>query len=90
MKERVDDFFRIQVPIRRAAVEEECGPSLERRPPLPPRCPVPPYFYAIFTPLSVCASEDLATADKLFPGALYISFDIEFSRLPTTLNEFAL
>ena len=33
---------------------------------------LPPYFYAIFTPLSVRASEDLATADKLFPGALYV------------------
>ena len=50
-------------PSSRAAVEEECG---QRQ-----MISLPPYFYAIFTPLSVRASENLATADKLFPGALY-------------------
>ena len=33
--------------------------------------PPPPYFYAIFTPLSVRVSEDLATAYKPLFGSLY-------------------
>ena len=33
---------------------------------------LPPYFYAIFTPLSVRVSEDLATAYQLFFTSLYL------------------
>ena len=33
---------------------------------------LPPYFYAIFTPLSVRVSKDLATAYKPYFRALYI------------------
>ena len=59
--------------------ELECGPSALARmeaaaadAPLPLQMiSLPPYVYVIFTPLSVRASENLATADKHFPGALY-------------------
>ena len=34
--------------------------------------PLPPYFYAIFTPLSVRVSEDLGTAYQPLFGTLYV------------------
>ena len=40
----------------------------------------PPYFYAIFTPLSVRVSEDLATAYHYFFSALYSNPDVPFPR----------
>ena len=48
---------------------------------------LPPYFYAILTPVSVRASEDLGTAYKPLFGTLYVTYVAALTEVGSFMKE---